>query len=99
LSQSSNLVDRFAAINFFEDGFLDDERFSRSFVDRVSKHGLNKALSKLSRNKRERYRRYLADYQVFPISISQSDFTDACRRAFGCMVHRTYSAQFLGRAA
>lgn len=99
LGNSFELVDKLESINFFNGDFLLDRSFSQSFRRLASKHGLNMALSLQERNDRICYRRYLEEYREHPISISDEDYSRACRIAFGSLVHTGYSDQFLSKAA
>ncbi|MDP2904410.1 MAG: hypothetical protein Q8N96_15100 [Methylovulum sp.] len=96
---TDDLMREFEKLNFFCDEFFDDAGFSENFKDDVYDNGLNFALSQLDDNSRRRYRRYLKDNQVYPISLECVSFNEAHREAFSSLIHLEYRDEFLGKAA
>jgi hypothetical protein len=97
---NQDLLDHFKRINFFEDGFLADKRFSKKFKNNAYNHGLNHALAHCSDdNRRRRYRRYLDDYKVYPIDFERLDFAATHRKALRTLISKGYRDAFLGLAA
>lgn len=96
---NADLLRHFNKIQFYNAGFLADDRFDKQFVVDANLNGLNFALSKCSRNARLCYRRYLETYREFPINVDELDFEATRRRALKNLIHIPYRDEFLGNAA
>ncbi len=87
------LLAHFQKINLFDHSFLEDDRFSDRFKKNAYKDGFNIVFNKIYNDKRatlNRYKKYLADYQVFPISLEGISFEATHKKALGSLLHPDY---------
>lgn len=92
---TKKLLRPFNILRFYRSSFIDDNRFSEAFINKAKEMGLSAAIYGLDDNMRRRYRRYLEQHRVYPISTKNLNIAKARSVALNSLVHKEYRDQFI----